>query len=346
MKKITSVLALLLAAALLFAACTKTEPASTNEDETSTAAEMITDEIEVTTGVDDETTIDGEGETTTGPDASTSVGETSTEAGTLVLPSGKAEILALYTQVVNNVAIRQPTYNSFDYQKIANEKDLDPAVVDMLNTYFYKGGAQSLVPALEKILDTRQLTAQKDAHVDTRVKRTGDNGERLPGSQSNTKWFGVSMNDKVCLATPADVKSASIKDLGNDRVQIDIVIVDVRNPKVIAEGAATAPNALAAFMEVQDIGIVFGLVDNAITRNALKLAGVNLQPSSYMLFSNSTCRLVYNAKTMECESLYQVGKMNLYLDGDIKGVTCTGTPVKIDCIYDYTKFQWDTAYPA
>jgi len=344
MKKLFAILALLLAAAMLFTACGKSEPANAGEDiditttaPDTTAVEPNSEDGETTDGEDGP---DGE-ETTTGAD------DTSAEEEfTLVLPTGKAEILALYTEVVNNVAIRQPTYNSFDYQRISNEKDLNPGVVDMLNTYFYKGGDQSLVPALESILDTRQLTAQKDARVDTRVKRTGDNGERMPGGKSNTRWFGVSMNDKVCLATPSDVKSATIKDLGGGRVQIDLVIVDVRNPKVISEGAATAPNAMAAFMEVQDIGIVFSLVDNAASRLLLRAAGVNLQPSSYMLFSGSTCRLIYNAKTMECESLYQVGKMNLYLDGSIKGVECKGTPVKVDCVYDYTKFLWDTAYPA
>jgi len=339
MKKLTAILALLLAAALLFAACgKKTEPANAGEDETS---EVVTTAASETT--DDELTTDGEEEI---PEEGEDATEEESTAEALDLPTGKAEILALYTEVVNNVAVRQPTYNSFDYQRISNEKDLNPGVIDMLNTYFYKGGAQSLVPALESLLDTRQLEAQKNARVDTRVKKTGDNGERLPGGKSNTRWFGVSMNDKVCLATPNDVRSATIKDLGDGRVQIDLVIVDVRNPKTIAEGAATAPNALAAFMEVQDISIVFDLVDNAVTRNVLKLAGVNLQPSSYMLMSGSTCRLIYDAKTKECESLYQVGKMQLHLDGSIKGVECKGVPVKIDCIYDYTKFQWDTAYPA
>jgi len=346
MKKLAAILALLLAAALLFAACgPKNQPANTDEDETSDVTTTSPDTTLEEPTSEDETTAEDESGATTDV-TTTGVDASSTEAAPLVLPTGKAEILALYSEVVNNVAIRQPTYNSFDYQKISNEKDLNPGVVDMLNTYFYKGGDQSLVPALESILDTRQLEAQKNAHVDTRVKKTGDNGERLPGGKSNTRWFGVSMNDKVCLATPNDVKSATIKDLGDGRVQIDLVIVDVKNPAVIKEGAATAPNAMAAFMEVQDIGIVFGLVDNAVTRNIIKLAGVNLEPSSYMLFSGSTCKLIYNAKTMECESLYQVGKMNLFLDGSIKGVECKGVPVKVDCVYDYTKFLWDTAYPA
>jgi len=331
MKKLFAVLALLLVAAMLFAACgPKEEPVISDEttDITTTAPDTTVDEI--TTDEENSEVSAAEGETTTA------------EASTLALPTGKAEILKLYTEVVNNVALRQPTYNSFDYQKIANEKELNPDVVNMLNTYFYKGGAQSLVPALESLLDTRQLTAQKDARLDTRKHPA----ERVPGSKGNTRWFGVSMNDAACLATPNDVKSAAIKDLGDGRVQIDLVIVDVRNPKTIAEGAATAPNALAAFMEVQDISIVFDLVDNAVTRNVLKLAGVNLQPSSYMLMSGSTCRLIYDAETMECESLYQVGKMYLHLDGSIKGVEAGGVPVKIDCIYDYTKFQWNTAWPA
>ena len=335
MKKLFSLLVAALLATLVFAACGSSEPAGADETPEITAAAPDTTAAEAIS----------EDETTTAEPApeeeTTSEGET-TAAEALVLPTGKAEILALYTEVVNNVALRQPTYNSFDYQRIANEKDLNPGVVDMLNTYFYKGGAQSLVPALESLLDTRQLTAQKDARLDTRKHPA----ERVPGSKGNTRWFGVSMNDAACLAKPNDVRSATIKDLGDGRVQIDIVIVDVRNPKTIAEGAATAPNALAAFMEVQDISIVFDLVDNAVTRNVLKLAGVNLQPSSYMLMSGSTCRLIYNAKTMECESLYQVGKMNLLLDGSIKGTDATGVPVKIDCIYDYTKFQWNTAWPA
>lgn len=361
MRKAFPAIAVALALALLFTACGKDQPTNADaeggETEATSAATVpaaydftdltteataegeTADETTTEAGVTGETTADGE---------STSVGGTETAtaaAGTRKLPSSKGEILALYTQVMNSVKNRQPTYTSYDYQDIVNAKELPKDVVDMLNTYFYKGGAQSLVPALESLLDTRALTAKKDAKIDVRQHRTGENGERLPGGKSNARWFGVSMNDKGCLATADHVKSADIRDLGGDRVQIDIVIADVRNPKVIDEGAATAPNALAAFMEVQDISIVFDLVNNAVTRGALTLAGVNLRPSSYMLFSNSTCRLVYNAKTMECESLYQVGRMTLNIDGAIKGVECTGHPIRIDCIYDYTKFDWSVAWP-
>ena len=338
MKKLATILALLLAAVMLFAACgPKNQPANADgdgmPDVSTTTPETTVDET--TTGVD---------ETTTGEGGSTTAQETTTEGTTIPLPQGKAEILAEYTRVVDAVKARQPTYTSIDYQNIINEKDLPAEVIEMLNTYFYKGGAKSLTP--ESIVDTRQLTKQQDARLDRREHKTGENGERLPGSKSNARWFCVSMNDKGCLAKESDVKSASIKNLGGDRRQIDIVIADARNPSAIKEGAAAAPNPIAAFMEVQDISEVFGYLENGLVRAAVSLLGISLKTSSYMQYANSTIRLVYDAKTMECESLYQVGKFTLYLDGSIKGTNCTGQPVKIDAIFDCSKFDWTKAWPA
>lgn len=217
-------------------------------------------------------------------------------------------------------------------------------MVKMLNTYFYKGGEETLIPAIESLIDTRQLETYE--HAAPGETRKHPSGERVPGSKGNARWFGVSMNDKGCLAKESDVKSATIKDLGNDRYQIDIIVADCRNPKTIKEGAATAPNPIAAFMEVQDISVVFDILNNAIARNAAKLVGVDLKNSSYMQYSGSSCKLVYNAKTMECESLHQIGKFSMTLDGSIKGIDCSGKKVKISAFYDYTKFQWNTAYKA
>ena len=349
-KRILAIIIALALSMLLLAACgTKEEPV--DADPTTAAAadglDGTTEAPDTTTGEEDttlegETTVEGE---STSEGETTEEGATTTPGETRALNMTKAEILAEYTKVMDAVKIRQPTYNYYDYQKITNENELSKDVVDMLNTYFYKGGSQSLVPLIENLFDSRQLLAQKDASVSTRNHHTGDNGERLPGGKSNARWFGVSMNDKGCLAKESDIKGMpTIKDLGNDRRQIDIVIADTRNPGAIKEGAATAPNSVAAFMEVVDISVVFELVDNPLYRNAIKLAGVNLTADSYMMCTGSTIRMVYNAKTMELESLYEVERLKLFLDGTVKGVDCKDTQVKIDCVFDFTKFQWDTAY--
>jgi len=351
-KRILVILTAMALAMLLFTACNGDDPTQTEPDTSAgeTVPAGITDLTEGTT-LDGETMEEGEstseGETTEEEASTDEEGNTvATSAGeTKAINMTKGQILAEYTKVMDAVKVRQPTYNYYDYQKITNEHELNKDVIEMLNTYFYKGGAQSLVPLIEDLFDSRQLLAEKDASVSTRNHHTGDNGERLPGGKSNARWFGVSMNDRGCLAKESDIKGMPvIKDIGNDRRQIDFVIADARNPVAISEGAATAPNSIAAFMEVVDISVVFTLVDNPITRTAIRAAGVNLTADSYMMCTGSTVRMIYNAKTMELEYLYQVGRLQLFLDGTVKGVECKGVPVKIDCVFEFTKFQWNTAY--
>jgi len=100
MKKLLSILALLLAAAMLFAACGPKEPVNADESETTdittTAPEPTVDEL-----VTDE-------------------GETTTEAEIPPLPQGKKEILAAYTAVVDKVKTDAPQYLNNDWQTMSN----------------------------------------------------------------------------------------------------------------------------------------------------------------------------------------------------------------------------------
>ena len=260
------------------------------------------------------------------------------------MPQGGAAILAEYTQVMDAIKTRQPTYTSLNYQVITNTNQLPDDVVEIFHNHFFVGGTSSIVP--EWIADSRALVHRRDAQLDLRYHRRGPGGERLAGGDSNARWIGVSRHNRGSLATMSHVRSINIRDLGNDRRQIDITIADARNPAVIDANAATAPNSIAAFMEVQDIAEILDILDIGAARLALRAFGVNLTNRSYVHYSGSTIRAIYNARTMEAESIYKVGRMSLNFDGTINGINMSDHPVRIDAIFDFNNFDWRPAWPS
>jgi len=293
----------------------------------------------------EEVTTEPNGEETTGVDETTEEGAT---LAPVALPQGNAAILAEYTRVMDAIKTRQPTYTSINFQRVTNERELPPDVLNIFNTYFWKyPDSQNLFPdILTDIIDTRQLQPQNTAPIDRREHRRGENGERLPGMDSNARWIGASRNNRGSLATMSHVRSISVRELGEDRRQIDITIADARNPRMMDAGATTAPNAIAAFMEVQDIAEIFELLNNFAVRTAAGAVGLRLSADSYVHYSGSTIRAIYNPRTMEAESIYKVGRMTLNLDGSVSGVSTTGHPIKVDAIFDFKDFDWSPAWPA
>jgi len=220
MKKLLSVLALLLTAALLFAACgEKTEPANTDEDKTSdvTTTAFETAPPEPTTAIDQSTA--NPGESTTAPDATT-------EVTAPPIPQGKKEILAAYTKVVDKVKIDRPEYMNNDWQTMSN--------VDMSGIVY---GPVSLLA--KSFLETKE--------------------ESTPGKQgkgNHPKWFALPTAEahKVgCILTDTSkIESASCTKSG-DYYVIKITLVQETDPAMVIDNPYAAPGWHGKMFDVIDI---------------------------------------------------------------------------------------------
>jgi|GEM_PF-2480920 len=265
----------------------------------------------------------------------------------VAMPQTNAQILAEYARVMQAIKDRQPSYTSINYQTITNANQLPADVMEVMNEHFFVGGSASIIP--EFIADSRALVHPRDARANPdRREHYRPGGQRVGGGQhgSSARWIGVSPNDAGSLANMSHVRNIAIRDLGNDRRQIDITIVDARNPAVIAEGATAAPNAIAAFMEVQDIAEILEILEIGAARTALRLFRVNLTTDSFVHYSGSTIRVIYNPRTMEAESVYKIGRMTLNFDGTIRGIEMSDHPIRIDAVFDFNSFDWGPAWPS
>jgi len=220
MKKLLSILALLLAAALLFAACgEKAAPAGTDEAETS---DVTTTAFEPT---DEELTTDEE-EITTAPEEDTTAEETTTEAATIPpLPQGKKEILAAYTAVVDKVKIDCPEYISNDWQTMSN--------VDMNGvTYGLVSGIAG--GFLETYEQSTPGTQQKGKHP---------------------KWFALptSTHKVGCVLTDTSkIESASCTKSGEYHV-IKITLIQEKDPTMTIDNPYATPGWHGKLFDVIDI---------------------------------------------------------------------------------------------
>jgi len=345
MRKAILAILLVLAMALPFAGCgekpiddpTKPVDASTAGIIETTTEEDITEETTI-----EETTTE---EPVSEPETTTEAGETTTAAETTAAPGplnlSKEEILKRYAQVTQMVKDRQPSYVEFMYQDTTNKSEFPQDMRNVIDTYFYKDGPDE-ISILFGAISTKQLKSAAKANTNPKPH---PKGARVSGGKkdSNTWWFSTPMNDKGCLGEPKHLSDAtSIKDLGGDRHEIKLVLAGAKNPKAGTEGMSTAPNSIAAFMEVMDIAYLFNTPGASLAASA---AGIKINVSnSYLQYSGSTCTLIYDAKTMQCESLKMVGRSTLYLDGTVKGVNCA-KPIKIESVYEFTQFDWNTAYP-
>jgi len=192
MKKLTSILALLLAATLFFAACGQSEPAGADEIETT---EITTEAPETT---DDELTTDEE-ETTAEEEETT---EEETTAEIPPLPQGKAEILAAYTAVVNKVKADAPYYINNDWQTMSN--------VDM------SGITYGLVSATAKsFLETKEESSPG-------THKAGD----------HPKWFALptdSLKEGCVLTDTGKIESARCVQSGDNYI-ITITLITEKDP--------------------------------------------------------------------------------------------------------------------
>jgi len=277
MKKSTAILALLLAAALLFAACgPKDTPANTDEEGTSdvTTVPETTAGDELTT--EEPTNADGEGETD--PQATTAEAESSsaTEAATSpALPQGKADILAAYTEVVNKVKIDAPQYVSNDWQTMSNV-DMSGLTYGMVST------------AAKSFLETKEQSTA-DTHA----------------AGGHPKWFAMPTDThKVgCVLTDTSkITSANCVKSG-DYYVITITLLEEKDPTRDMANPYNTKSFTGKLFDVIDIIEVYDYLK--------KIPGVDAD-NAYCTFKG-TATLKYNPVTGECISLDHIIDVRCFL---------------------------------
>jgi len=269
MKNFVKIISLALVFVMVFtlASCKKER----TEDEITTAPPA--GETEETAG---ET---GEESGTTGEDG-VAGGETtepvSEEAPADGPPSGKAEILALYTEVMNKAKEDKPAYKKYEYQEVPG---------DELNRVIKRGkGAVSAALAVANTL----MTSESKAKASPEVSAKG----------SDMRWFPVYNNARGCLVTDTGaIKSASCEKLANGNYKITITLYEEQDPEP-AGSASVAPSNTG--------GMFYPLSKADIDATIESLPGVTVDYYGFFMhdctavleFDPATKHIVYLDQTM------------------------------------------------
>ena len=288
---IKKVLALLLALTFViftFAACGSKEggEATTQAQnaETEPSGEAVTDSSEPVTGDENtEPSTDENGETVTAEDVTA---ETK-------LPETKEEILALYTEVMNQAKKDAPAFNKVLYQVLPD---------DAASRKVSEGGA--LVNAALNLAGNF-MTSEKDAYKEPEVYEKGGDMHAFP----------VVDNKAGCLLTDTSaIKSATCEKLPNGNVRITIVLNSEANPEPTKSAAKPVSNHGAIFnplsKKVIDENLSGGLVSAVFKDITYSLT-----------YHDCSTQLVFNPENNHVVSLDQVCNVTIKGSGKAGFVT-------------------------
>ncbi len=299
--KMTKLLALLMAAAILFslAACGKTKNNETTESET-TAVEKTT-LTEETTIQAVTTTITGTaiaGETTAGTAVA---GQTTTANPANTVPTTPAEILAAYTLVMDKAKTVKPAFKKYEFQELPD----DAASRNIT------GGSAVMNPLLK--LAGNFMTTEEKAKANPGVYEKGGDMKAFPLKDSN----------KGCLLTDVSaIKTASCEKLANGNYKLSITLNDEKDPAHYRSGN-TAPSKTGSIFVPLDKSDV----DPELSSGLVKAVVSN--PVYSMMYSNCKVTLVYNPATQQVVSVDQILYNALSLKGKVVFWEAEGTQVLI-----------------
>lgn len=234
---------------------------------------------------------------TNAPDASTGDDNTadvpgdSTGKSDTGLPTEAADILAKYTEVMNQAKSDAPGFLKVEYQNIPEEKaafegKVMSTALPLLNSFF-------------KDEETARANAENKAK-----------GESM-------EWFPIYHNDKGCLLTDAScISSATCTDQGDGTVKITIVLNTETNSEPPAANAATSSSFVGAMFTPIELATVNDILKN---NTAVKLVARNIDYD--LIYHDCTVDLVYNPENNHIVSLDQFMHMTM----DIKGGTIVGS---------------------
>lgn len=193
-------------------------------------------------------------------------GAPTTEAETQpVIPSTKAEILALYTKAMNKAKSGKPAYHKVEYQEIT-EKNFDGKAVNTVLS-----------------LASKFMTTPEKAMKNPEIHEKG----------TDVTYFPVYEGSAGCLIAPENaekaIESASCKKLGDGNYEI-----------VITLNEETDPEPLESYH-----GQMFSPLSRKVIDGELEKLSVVKTEYYSILYHDCTATLVVNPETLEIVSLKQ-----------------------------------------
>lgn len=264
---------------LSMAACGGGGETDTSSGESGQSAAAVADNSETLDGAESESA--GASASAADPSATVLPGESTTEQGGIPepsrgeptktpqaekLPATKAEILALYTTVMNKAKAGKPAYKKVEYQEIT-EKNFDGRAVNII-----LGLASGFMTTPEK---------------------ANKNPENHPKG-GDTTWFPVYNGTAGCMIAQKDadkaIKKASCQKLSNGNYEIVITLNSETNP----EPLVTYHGKMFSPLSRKDI-------DAELAK--ISIAKVE---SYSILYHDCTATLVLNPKNNQIVSLQQI----------------------------------------
>lgn len=265
-KTILAVLALLLTASMVFAfaAC-----GGKDTDVTTTVADTT---VEGDT-TEEATTVEGD----TTEEATTVEGDTTQTATEVGNPQTKAEILAMYTTVMNKAKQSKPGFTQKEWQALPKE-----------HHNMGSGAINRLLPIAESFMTE------------------GDPAVKAKGGDMNS--FPLKDSSKGCLLTNANaIKSAKYEELANGNHRITIVLNNEVNPEPYKKGQAKATS------NIGNMFFVLGKsdIDNELQNN--NMVKLVIKEANYSLtYRDCKATLEFNPQTQQIVSLKHY--VNAFID--------------------------------
>ena len=286
MKKIIAIISAV-SLLLALAAC-----GAKNDDNTTTSQEAQ----ETTTAADTFTEPASEADTTEETDTTDESGEDkseeSTEEGEKKKPETKAEILAAYAEVMNQVKKDAPGFTKVEYQELPEEGRV------------ITGGKTLLSAGLS--VASNFMTSKEDAEKKPDVYPKGNDMNDFP----------IRNTPKGCMLEDPDfLKVAKYEELPNGNVRITLVTGTEKNPEPAAHGASTAPSKTG--------GIITPISKKEIDEklNGGIVSAVFKDVNYSLTFHDCESVLTYNPENNHVVSLTQTTRVSISGSGKSLGTT-------------------------
>ncbi|MBR5113440.1 MAG: hypothetical protein IK097_08480, partial [Clostridia bacterium] len=285
MKKIIAII-MAVSMLLALAAC-----GAKQEDETTTGttAEITTEitesETEASSGEDKTEEADVTAE-------STDESEESTEEGEKKKPETKAEILAVYAEVMNKVKKDAPGFTKVEYQELPEEG----RVITSGKTLLSAGLSVA----------SNFMTSKEDAEKKPDVYPKGNDMNDFP----------IRNTPKGCMLEDPDfLKVAKYEELPNGNVRITLVTGTEKNPEPAAHGASTAPSKTG--------GIITPISKKEIDEklNGGIVSAVFKDVNYSLTFHDCESVLTFNPENNRVVSLTQTTRVSISGSGKSLGTT-------------------------
>ncbi|MBR6361052.1 MAG: hypothetical protein IKS04_04590 [Clostridia bacterium] len=286
MKKIIAVI-MAVSMLLALASC-----GAKQEDETTTGttAEATTEPAESVT--EESTEEDKTSESGNADENGEDESESSTETDEKKKPETKAEILAVYAEVMNKVKKDAPGFQKVEYQELPEEGRVITSGKTMLSAGLS--------------IASNFMTSKEDAEKKPDVYPKGNDMNDFP----------IRNTPKGCmLEDPEFLKTAKYEELPDGNVRITVVTGTEKNPEPAAHGASTAPSKTG--------GIITPISKKEIDEklNGGIVSAVFKDVNYSLTFHDCESVLVFNPENNRVVSLIQTTRVSISGSGKSLGAT-------------------------